>query len=148
MFTSFYKDIVYHTSEWLFMSPLMHSGYLFWAWGGRGRGFLRNQWSSVCSILCWIPNVNRIWSDMPPKEPPKHPQLFFFHILLLYSFLSSLMVLKTESLIQKIVVVILQWFPTTVEDYFIATNIMNKVLYNSFFLYCNKAFFKWNSLPQ
>lgn len=70
---------------------------------------------------------------MPPKEPPKHSQLFFFHILLLYSFLSSLMVLKTESLIQKIVVVILQWFPTTVEDYLIATNIMNKVLYNSFF---------------
>lgn len=77
---------------------------------------------------------------MPLKEPAKYPQLFFLNILLLYNFLGSLQVLKTEYLKQKIVVVIHQWFPTTVEDDFIAT-IMNKVLWDSFFLYCNKTFF-------
>lgn len=102
------------------------------------------------SIFNTTLNVNKIWLDMALKEPAKHPQLFFWYMLLLYSFLGSLMVLMTESLIQKIVVVILQWFPTTVEDDFIATNIMNKVLWDSIFFTVTRLFFfffKLNSLP-
>lgn len=107
MFPLSYKDIAYHTSEWLSMTPLTWPKVqLSCSFEHRECKeeffFFFFEKSVEISTLSTIPKtkcLQNLIRSAPPKEAAKHLQLWFVYILLLYSFPSSLIVLQTSLLL-------------------------------------------------